>query len=225
MALNPHACRSAALAVSGALCLGLPAPASPAAVPGSSAHAIVVRAGALNPSLASYEARVHVNVRMLNFPFLSPKLDGTSYFKRPDKYAVVFDRVPGYARGFEKLFSDIGEAVAWERDYVIVYEGVRNTGGRPAYVLRLTKRIHSDRIKAMLAYVDPSTYEIERMEWHYYNGGSIVMTQSYRDEGSYRVVSTQHADIAIPHVHAVADAAYTRYRANVAVDNAVFTSK
>src|SRR6202012_3023382 len=67
-----------------------------------------------NPSLQSYKARVHVDVRMLSFPFFAPKLDGTSYYKRPNTYEVVCDHVPSYAKGFQKLCDDIGDASAWE---------------------------------------------------------------------------------------------------------------
>jgi hypothetical protein len=48
------------------------------------AHGVIERMSSRNPTLHSYRARVHVDVRMLNFPWLAPKLDGTSYFKRPD---------------------------------------------------------------------------------------------------------------------------------------------
>jgi hypothetical protein len=51
------------------------------------------------------------------------------------------------------------------------------------------------------------------------------MTQTYRQQGQFNVVSTQHADIRIPHVRAVADATYAQYQANVAVSDAVFTGK
>ena len=80
----------------------------------NNAWAIVQRMAERNPSLESYRARVHVDIRMLNFPFLAPKLDGTSYFRRPDTYVVVFDRMPSYARGFQRLFDDIGNPKAWE---------------------------------------------------------------------------------------------------------------
>jgi hypothetical protein len=73
------------------------------------AQAIIAKMVARNPSLESYRSRVHVDVRMLNFPFLAPKLDGTSYFKRPDLNEVVFDRVPGYAKGFSRLFNDVAD--------------------------------------------------------------------------------------------------------------------
>ena len=200
--------------------------ASAAAEPShAGADAIIARIDDRNPSLRTFETRVHVNVRMLSFPFFAPKLDGTSYYKRPDNYEVVFDRVPSYAHGFNKLFTNIGDAGAWERDCNVSYEGVRTVDGHPLFALRMTKKIRSDQLREAIAYIDPASYEIVRMEWHYFNGGSIAMTQRYRDEGQYRVIATQHADIRIPHVHAVADATYARYQTNVTVADTVFTKK
>lgn len=204
-----------------ALAAGVAAPAAAQ----SSPSAILAGIAARNPSLQSFQARVHVNVRMLNFPWLSPKLDGTSYFKRPDNYEVVFDRVPSYAHGINKLFGDIDDVASWLKFWNISYDGVQNVDGHALYALRMTKKIYSDQIKDSVAYVDPSTFQVVRMDWHYRNGGTITMTQTYRQQGQYSVVSTQHADIHIPHVHAVADATYGEYQTNVAVNDAVFTSK
>ncbi|HKU67705.1 MAG TPA: hypothetical protein VJP85_08015 [Candidatus Baltobacteraceae bacterium] len=204
-----------------AIALG-PAPAASAQ---SSPAPILAAIAARNPSLASYQARVHVDVRMRNFPWLSPKLDGTSYFKRPDSYEVVFDRVPSYAHGIDKLFGSIDDVAGWQKDFDISYDGVRSVDGRSLYALRMSKKIYSDQIKDTVAYVDPATYQVVRMDWHYRSGGAITMTQTYRQQGPYNVVATQHAEIHIPHVRAVADATYGAYQTNVAVSDAVFTSK
>lgn len=201
-----------------------PSPAPAQSVPGDPG-AIMARIEQRNPALQSFQARVHVDVRMLTFPWLSPKLDGTSYYKRPDNYEVVFDRVPSYAKGFDKLFGDIGDPAAWQKDWNIGYGGVQTVDGHPLFALQMTKKIHSDQIKDTVAYVDPSTYQVVRMDWHYTNGGTIVMTQTYKHEGSYDVIATQHADIHIPRVHAVANATYAEYQTNVAVNDAVFTKK
>jgi hypothetical protein len=181
------------------------------------AHSIIARMADRNPALQSYRARVHVNVRMLNFPFLAPKLDGTSYFKRPGTYYVVFDRIPGYARGFQRLFDDVGNPVAWERDQNVVVQGTTWLNGRPTIVLRLTKKIHSDILDHSLAYVDQASYALMQMEWYYTSGGKITMTQQYGQQGPYSVVSAQHATIDIPHVHALADASYGNYQTNVGI--------
>jgi len=171
-----------------------------------------------NPTLQSYRARVHVDVRMLNFPFLAPKLDGTSYYKRPDLYVVVFDRMPSYARGFEKLFNDIGNPNQWQRDSNVELDGSATIDNRPMIVLRMTKKIRSDILDHTLAYVDAADFNLARMEWYYTSGGKITMTQVYRTQGNYTVLSSQHATIQIPHVRAVADASYGTYETNVPVE-------
>ncbi len=210
----------AALALIGVAAAG-PQPAAATSEtfpPAADAHAVIQRMVDLNPSLQSYRARVHVDVRMTSFPFFAPKLDGTSYYRRPDTYEVVFDRVPNYAKGFEKLFNDIGDPLAWEKDQNIAIDGVRTIDGRPTIVLRLTKKIHSTILDHTLAYVDGASYALTRMEWYYSSGGKISMTQQYGKQGSYWVPTSQHATIDIPHVHAVADAQYGSYQTNVAVD-------
>ena len=182
------------------------------------AHEVVARMTERNPLLRSYSARVHVDVRMLNFPFLAPKLDGTSFYKRPDYYEVIFDRMPSYARSFGRLFDDVGSPQAWEKNQNITVDGTSWLNGRSTIVLRLTKKIHSDILDHTLAYVDPSDYSLVQMEWYYTSGGKITMSQQYRMQGTFSVLSTQHATIDIPHVHAVAQATYGIYETNVSVE-------
>jgi outer membrane lipoprotein-sorting protein len=190
---------------------------APAFSGSTDARAVVQKMLDRNPSLESYRARVHVDVRMLNFPFLAPRLDGTSYYRKPDTYEVVFDRVPGYARGFQKLFDDVGDPAAWEKDQNLSVDSLGSVDGRPTIVLRLTKKIHSTILDHTLAYVDAASYTLTRMEWYYTSGGKITMSQEYGRLGSYWVPTSQHATIDIPHVHAVADAKYASYQTNIAV--------
>jgi hypothetical protein len=193
--------------------------AGDAAPPVLDAHAIVQRIADRNPMLKSYRARVHVDIRMFSFPLFAPKLDGTEYFKRPDFYEVVFDRMPSYARGFQRIFNDVGNPRAWEKDQNIAVDGTAWLDGRLAIMLRLTKKIHSDILDHTLVYVDPSDYALLQMEWYYTSGGKITMSQQYRMQGNYSVLSTQHATINIPHVRAVADATYGTYETNVPIGN------
>lgn len=205
--------------------LGIVAAPAVAQSPVETAHGVIEKVEARNPSLKSFQARMHVDVRMLNFPFLSPKLDGTAYFKRPSNYEVVFDRVPSYAKGFKRLFADVGDAASWERDNNVALAGQNTLNGRQMIVLRLTKKVYSDQIDHADIFIDASSYQVAQMEWHYRNGGKIVMTQNYKTEGPFNVIATQHAEISIPHVHAVADANYGQYQTNVAVNDDVFTQK
>jgi hypothetical protein len=189
--------------------------AAPKPTPPPDAAAVVQKMIDRNPSLQSYRARVHVDIRMLSFPFLSPTLDGTSYYRRPDAYQVIFDHMPGYAKSFQRLFDDIGDPAAWEKDQNIALDGMGEINGHPMIVLRLTKKIHSDILDHTLAYVDPYSYALMQMEWYYTSGGKITMSQGYRPEDGYYVLASQHATIDIPHIRAVADASYDDYQTNV----------
>lgn len=198
--------------------------AAPASNPAPrNAADVIARIKARNASLNSFQARMHVQVHMLSFPWLSPHLDGTAYYKRPANYEVVFDHAPSYMKGFDKLFADVDDPLGWEKDSKIVYTGTRTVGGRQYLILNMTKKIYSDQIKETVAFVDPNTYAIARMEWHYFKG-TITMTQAYRNEGGYSLIASQHVDVQY-RVHAVADSSFDPYKTNVPVADSVFTNK
>jgi hypothetical protein len=196
--------------------------AGPAQAQQSDARAIVQKMVERNPDLRSYQARIHVDVRMLSFPFYSPKLDGTSFFKRPDNYQVVFDRVPPFARGLDHFFSDLADPSTWQRRFDITVEGQPQLAGRRVVQLKLVAKIRG-MIDHTDVYVDPANYEVLQLQWHYYNGGVITMDQTYRNVGTYNLLASQHAEIHIPHVRAVADSEYSEYHTNIAVSDSVFT--
>lgn len=186
------------------------------------AHTIVQKMVDRNPDLHSFQARVHIDVRMLSFPFYSPTLDGTSYFKRPDNYQVVLDRTPPFAHGIDHFFSDLADPSTWNRRFDISVEGQPQLNGQRVIELKLVAKIRG-MIDHTMVYVDPTTYGVALLEWHYYNGSLISMAQTYRNVGGYNMLSSQHAEIHIPHIRAVADSRYTDYHTNVAVSDSVFS--
>lgn len=202
------------------LALGL-SPLQAASDNAPDAAAIVNEMNLRNPGLHTYMSHVHITIRMHSFPFLSPVLDGTAYFEQPDKYMVVFSRVPFYAKGFQKLYADIGNPATWGKRFVITFEGQQRFDGRLDNVLRLVLRKRG-MIDHELVYVDPRTLHLDAMSWYYYNGGVISMTQTYRRYGLYDVVAAQDATIRIPHIRATAHATYDDYRTNVALDGSPF---
>ena len=201
-----------------------------AALPASAADrptdpaAILARVEERNPSLSSYQGRLHVDLRMTSFPFIRQHLDGTTYYKRPSNYEVAFDRVPSLAKGFDKMFSDVGDPASWEKRFTITADGEREYNGRTDIALRMVQRVRG-MIDHETVLIDPTTWTIDSIRYDYYNGGHITMTQTFRDVGGYSMLAEQNAEIAIPYAKAVAHGTYTDYKTNVAVDDAVFTKK
>ncbi|HWT07274.1 MAG TPA: STAS domain-containing protein [Xanthomonadales bacterium] len=186
--------------------------------------AILARVEERNPSLTSYQGRMHVDLRMTSFPFIRQHLDGTTYYKRPSNYEVVFDKVPPLAKGFDKMFADVGDPANWEKRFVVTYQGEREYQGRKDIELKLVQRVRG-MIDHETVLVDPNAWAIDSIRYDYYNGGHITMTQTFRQVGGYSMLAEQNAEIAIPYAKAVAHGTYSDYKTNVAVDDAVFTKK
>lgn len=185
---------------------------------------ILARVMQRNPDLSSYQSRLHVDVKMVSFPFLSQHLDGSTYFKRPANYEVVFDRVPSYAKGFEKLYSDVGDPAKWEQRFYISYAGEEVFENRTDIALHMVQRVRG-MIDHEIVLIDPSAWTIDRIRYNYYNGGEVTMTQHFAQIAGYTMLSSQRAEIHIPHVRAVANGTYTDYQTNVAISDSVFTKK
>jgi len=186
--------------------------------------AIVGRLIERNPNLASFQGRLHVDVRMTSFPWVREHLEATTYYKRPSNYEVVFDRVPKLAAGFEKLYTDVGDPSNWEKRYIMTNAGRVSFDGHADIALRLVQRVRG-MIDHETVLVDPQAWTIDQIRYDYYNGGSITMSQSFRQLGGYLLLTSQRADIKIPYVRAVAYGTYSDYQTNVAVDAAVFDEK
>jgi hypothetical protein len=174
-----------------------------------------------NPELSSFQGRMHVDIKMTSFPFLREHLDATTYYKRPSNYEVVFDHLPGYARGFQKLYTDVGDPSNWSRHFVITYEGQVAYHNRHDLELRMVQRVRG-MIDHETVLIDPDAFTIDQIRYDYYNGGHITMSQEFRAVGDYLLLATQSAEIKIPHISAIASGNYDSYQTNVAVDDAVF---
>jgi hypothetical protein len=125
------------------------------------------------------------------------------------------------ASGFEKLYTDAGDPSNWEKRFIITNDGQATFAGHGDIALRLVQRVRG-MIDHETVLVDPATWSIDQIRYDYYNGGSITMSQSFRELGGYLLLTSQRADIKIPHIRAVANGTYTDYQTNVAVDPAVF---
>ena len=180
-----------------------------------SADDVVAHIAERNQELDTYAAHVRVEFRLRSFPYLREHLDGTAYFKRPSKYEVVFKRVPSYAKGFSHLSADLADASSWGQRFHMSIVGTRDIDGRHDLVLRLVQRVRG-QIDHQDVAVNPQLWEVDAMEYHYYNGGTISMQQHFENIGGFRLITSLDAQIQIPYVKALAHADYTDYHTNVA---------
>ncbi len=205
-----------------------PSPVNATALPvPTGPQEVVTRMLARNAGLESYMARVHVNAHP-SIPLCRLRTDGTAYYKRPGSFAVVLNPISGLCasslKAIQKLSTDVGDPTGWEKDSNIKLAGTQSIDGRPMIVLVLTKKIYSDQIKDTTVYVDPATYQLIEMDWHYTNGDTIVMKQYYATQDGFSVVVRQHFE-GHRRIGFSGDSTYDSYQTNVAVNDAIFAKQ
>jgi len=181
---------------------------------------VYARMQRINPALHSYEASVRVAVVTHSFPYLSPTLDGTVYFRSPDKNAVEFKTVPVIANQLKKVVVQLEPASEWPRIYTVTPAGDDGTTS----TFRLVRKKHG-RIDHVDVSVDDQTATVTGMTYVYNdNGGSISFTQTWLEiDGNY-VIKSQTGKVDIPHYNADVTSTFSDYKLNVEVPDAVFSS-
>jgi hypothetical protein len=213
--------RSLALALAALLALTAQSPTPPTS---SSAQDVIDHMAAINTGLTTYTAHVEVNAHP-DIPLCSLRTSGTAYYKRPGNFAVVLNPASGLCasqlKNIQSLSTDIGNPMSWQKDSNIALSAMQQLDGKPMIVLVLTKKIYSDQIKDTTVYVDPSSYQIDEMIWHYTNGDAITMTQSFSEVNGYQVVSRQHF-AGRRRIGFTGDSTFDSYQTNVAINDSVF---
>ena len=195
------------------------APSADAATVGS-ANAVFGRMQRVNLGLKSYTASLKLDITAHSFPYLSPKLTGTAFYKRPNKNAIHFDQVPALADKFQNVYPQIELPAEWNGIYVVTPLADDGTNSSFRLVRRKNGRIDHIDVK-----VDDRTATIASMTWFYKEdagGGSITLNQQYVPIGANFVVKSATGHVDIPKFNADIVSAFTNYKINVAIADRVF---
>jgi hypothetical protein len=186
------------------------------AVPPADATSVLARL-ANDPHVPDgYSADVDLHVKLRTFPFLGLAVHGTSSFRRPGFYHFQLTNLPKIAAKFDDLNYDLGDPMSWPQRYDVSL-APQSTFDTP--VLRLIPKKRG-LVRTLDIVTDVKGERILKATWSRYDGGRIVLEQTYASFGAADVVTAQRATVDIPHVRAELSAAYT----NVAIDAPTFAT-
>ena len=190
------------------------------AAPSTASGDLLGRVAALNAGLQSYTASLQAHVSLRTFPFLSANLDGTYYFKQPDKYRVDFKSgVPLIAQNFDNLYAHIEPASRWRSLYEITV--VSDDGHKSTF--HLVPRKHGN-IESIDAVADDAAATVTSMRWNYVNGGFASMANHYTRVGGYNLVASQTGEVHEPGYSGTIETTIAGYHLNANVPDAVFSN-
>jgi hypothetical protein len=169
----------------------------------------------VNSGLRSYTARVRLDAAMTSFPYLHPTLDGTAYYKQPDRNAINFDSVPAMASLFKNVFPRLPAPAQWPSLYTL-YQ-LNDSNG--VTTVRLTPR-KEGRVETLEVGVSDETAVPTGYTFIYRDGGSVHFDQHVTAREGFFLVDGLDGKIDLPSVKADAKASFTDYKPNAPVTDA-----
>jgi hypothetical protein len=195
-----------------ALCLAALLP-----MPSGAESDVYTRMQRVNANLHSYTANLTVGIQSHSFPFLSPTLEGTAYYKQPDKSAVVFETIPALANQFKKIYPQIEPPRVWPDVYDVT--PVSDDGTTSTFHLVRKKNGRIDHVDAT---VNDESATVSSMTYYYKDGGSVSFSQVYDNIDGNFVIKSQTGKVDIPHYNADVTSRFSNYKLNVEVPDKVF---
>ena len=189
----------------------------PPALSGPAAD-LFARMVALNADLRSYKADLHAQVALKTFPYINPTIDGSLYFKSPNREAAIFDTLPALASQFKKVYPRVPLPSQWPSVYTIALRGDANG----ATSFRLVP-IKNGRVEHLDVTVSDATATITSYTWTYKDGGYITFQQSYKAIGNDYLIDKQTGHVELPSYKADVTNTLSNYKLNVPISDEVFS--
>lgn len=193
------------------------------AAPGADARlarALLGRMMLVNAKLRTYTANVTLDIKMTTFPYLSPELNGTVYYKQPNKRVVVFDTVPALAEQAKKVYPKVDEPIDWPRIYTITAMSDENG----VTLFRLIPR-KNGRVEHLDVNVDDQSATIKGYTWTYKDGGFVSFEQTFKTIAGNYLPNKLTGRVELPAYKANVTSALSNYKLNVAIADSVFVEK
>lgn len=171
-----------------------------------------------NASLRSYQSRVHVEIAMHSFPYLSPTLEGTVYYKAPDKNAIVFDDVPALASLFKKVYPRLDPPATWPALYQLRITG--DDGKRTTFRLDPKKYGTIDHLNVD---IDDAEAVPVGFTYFYRNGGTVHFDQTVESLKGVYVIKALNGHVSLPSTSADVSSSFNGYQINVPIKDDVFS--
>jgi hypothetical protein len=203
-----------------AIAQAAPPPLPPPSV--VSASTIIAAVIDRNRDLHSYQVAVTTNFKERGFPFLRINLNGTASFQSPDRYAISYEKLPVYMKGFPEAYGQMLNVPAWPERFVITSDAPRTVAKHTDFALHLAPRDPNSGLLGGEVMIDPATWTVEESVWQMSGNVSFSIAQKFETIGSYCVLASQQFAVQVPHIHADGNSTFKDYRMNVAIADEVF---
>ena len=175
----------------------------------------------INPGLKDYSVDLYIKVSA-KYQIFSPKLnlDGTYYFKKPDKHKLKLRRASYFLNKYPKIF---GWSLPALKEFNSKVESV-TMGGKDYFKVTLTPKTIAGDVAKEEIWIDKENYTFPRHIYYYKGGGLITLNIDYRKVKEFLVFNRMQATFKFPKekLEASADARYGVYKMNIGLSDDFF---
>lgn len=167
---------------------------------------------------ARFDFRLNVGILPYN-----DSLDGTYYFKRPDRHRLDFPDAPSYLKSVPSMFS--WKLPSSEKYDCAVKGPLSPKKGERVYSLLFTSKNPDSKTETITVLVDALRWRIARQDTRYKDGGSVLLSFDYIEQKGLPLLQKVSGKLDIPSykLKGTAGLSFNEQRVNEGVDNTVFT--
>ncbi|HTW83327.1 MAG TPA: hypothetical protein VMD91_04545 [Candidatus Sulfotelmatobacter sp.] len=220
---HPLACSMAVIVAIGCTFSLTTARASTSPAPDGTAidaDRVVALVTAGSGQLDSYIVPLHIDARVRKLFTFHVKLDGTVYFKRPERVKLEMGLVPAQYR---HLFAALGSPLTWSQRFDFSTESVTMDGARKMYHLRGTPRTTDPQIASVALDVPEEHLGAMHVRWTCVDGTAIDEHVYPGNDGTYDLPKRAEIEMTAQGFHVDADLLYGDYALNEGFPDSVFT--
>jgi hypothetical protein len=177
------------------------------------------RAADPNPALKSYTASAQLSAILHVLIPVHKTFSGTVYYLKP-KRKIEFQNVSGQLARFKDLATSTPSFSELAKQYAVTALG--DTGAVSTYDL-VPKKAGS-RVKNIDVMVDDAAAHIQHVQWNYTNGGTLQLTESYTQVGTYQLPAKSDIEARFPGYSVDGTLSFSDYKPNAPVSPEVFAS-
>lgn len=194
---------------------------APAALfgPRPSAADVLSRITTRDAMLASYTVPVHIDVHLRKLFSLHFGMNGTQYFKQPNRLALDVGKVPSNAR---RLFSQISTPMTWADTYDMRLAQAASDGVHTTYRLEGVPKRGGD-IDHVILDVDSDPSLPLHARWFCRDGMTIATVVDEQPAGPYWLPKHTEADLSASGYKIHVDIEYGGYNVNAGISDSVFS--
>jgi len=196
---------------------------SPASAPTVDAakDPVYVKMVGFNHDLRSSQAVIRVHTKLHGFPPLSFSVEGTVYYRAPNKQKVIFTKLPPLIGGMVKDQPELPPPMAWPSSFAISL--ITHEVGDSWYLMR--PKASDSPVVQLQVEVSNATGAPLRYIWENKDGSTIAMANSYTSVHGHLVVTSETGSAHGKLYRADVETQLSNYQFDITIPDQVFAQR